>query len=35
VFNWMRGGKEGESGSGSEQTMTLPVIVNMLSDERF
>ncbi len=35
VFNWMRGGRNGESGTGSAQTMTLPVIVNMLEDERF
>lgn len=35
VFNWMRGGRGGESGTGSSQTMTLPVIVNMLEDERF
>lgn len=35
VFNWMRGGRGGESGAGSVQTMTLPVIVNMKEDERF
>lgn len=35
VFNWMRGGRSGESGAGSVQTMTLPVIVNMKEDERF
>lgn len=35
VFNWMRGGRNGESGTGSSQTMTLPVIVNMREDERF
>lgn len=35
VFDWMRGGRNGDSGTGSQQVMTLPVIVNMLSDERF
>lgn len=35
IFNWMRGGRNGESGAGSMQTMTLPVIVNMKEDERF
>ncbi len=35
TFNWMRGGRNGDSGAGSIQTMTLPVIVNMKEDERF